>query len=187
MVRGTAKYGAATALLTATVVRQDNGQPVPQGGSVTFYLSGAIVGKTTTDAGGVATLTVALPFGTMAANYPKAVRAEYAGTVGFMSSAGTGPLRVARARLMVKPVDQTVGLRQPNPASGTLELADGSSFVGDDTWDDLDLTRLRFLYSRNYPHSNPSERVGKTYRISAAGVSSPNYDIRYQSGVLTVV
>ncbi|MFN8536513.1 MAG: hypothetical protein U0232_03415 [Thermomicrobiales bacterium] len=41
---------------------------------------------------------------------------------------------------------------------------------------------LRFQYARNPPSTNATEKVGKTYRITAFGVTSSNYDIRYDPG-----
>ena len=49
------------------------------------------------------------------------------------------------------------------------------------------LANLRFQYARNPPSTNATETVGKTYRITAFGVTSSNYDIRYDPGTMTVV
>ena len=104
--------------------------------------------------------------------------------------------------LLIKAIDRTVGLRQPNPPTTPpagcvaqqtvtsacwLQLTPGAAFVNGDDWGDLNLANLRFTYSRNYPSSNTTETVGKVYKISATGFSSANYDLRFQQGNLTVV
>ena len=61
----------------------------------------------------------------------------------------SGPLVVARRLLWVKPVDQTVKLRQPNPTGCTLELTNGSTFVHGDSWASVSTTYLRCTNSRN--------------------------------------
>ena len=135
-----------------------------------------------------------------AGNYT--VEARYDGDPCCLAGTGSGTLTIQRRMLLVQAVDRTVGLYQPNPsttppancrASATatsacwLQLANGSSFVYGQSWSALNLANLRFTYSRNYPSSNASETVGKTYKISATGFSSTNYDLRFQQGTLTVV
>ncbi|MFN8516817.1 MAG: Ig-like domain repeat protein [Thermomicrobiales bacterium] len=194
--RGEATYGDATATLTATVTRVSNGQPVPQGGAVTFTFNGAAY-PATTNAQGVATATVPLPRGQGAGTFAGRVQASYAGNATYSPSSGSGTLIVARRVLWVKPVDRTVGLKQPNPPTTPpagcaptgcwLALSRGSTFAPGESWASLNLAGLRFQYSRNPPGTNATERVGSTYRITAFGLSSTNYDIRYDPGTLTVV
>jgi hypothetical protein len=137
-----------------------------------------------------------------AGNYATAVGASYAGGGNHLATGPTrGPLVVARKVLWLKPTDRTVGLRQPNPPTTPpagcvqqqtptsacwLELATGSSFAPGEGFASLNLSALRCQYNRNPPATNASETVGKTYKITAFGASSMNYDIRYQQGTLTV-
>jgi hypothetical protein len=120
------------------------------------------------------------------------VEASYTGNNCFIADQENGTLRVRRKVLWVKPMNREVGLQQPNPpttptAACWLQLADGSSFAYGQSWSALNLTQLRFTYNRNPPVANASEFVGKTYIITAIGVISSNYDIRYQEATLTVV
>jgi len=196
VARGSATYGDTTATLTATVT--SGGSPVPAGGTVTFTFDGQTY-PATTNAQGVATATVPLPPGTAAGTYPNRVQASYAGAPGYDPSSGSGPLVVGRKVLWLKPVDRNVGLKQPNPPtdphldaancpapSYCLELARGSTFAPGQSWSALNLSVLRFQYARNPPSTNATEKVGKTYRITAFGVTSSNYDIRYDPGTMTV-
>jgi hypothetical protein len=202
-VQGVTTYGDATGSLTATL-RRTNGDGGPVvGATVVFAVNGVPVGGATTNAQGVATLpAAALPAGLNAGSYGTALGASFAGDANHLAASASGPLRVARKVLWVKAQDRTVGLRQPNPPTAPpvgcvaqqtatracwLELANGSTFVNGDDWGDLSLAQLRFTYNRNPPATNASERVGTTYRITAFGVTSQNYDIRYQPGTLTVV
>ncbi len=184
--RGDATYGDATATLTATVTRTSDGKPVAAGGAVTFTFGGHTY-PATTNAQGVATATAPLPTGQAAGTFAGRVHATYAGATAALPSATSGPLVVARRILWVKPVDQTVKLKQPNPTGCVLELANGSAFAPGDSFASLNLTNLRYTTSRNYPSSNAAETVGKTYKLAASGVSSTNYDLRFQQGTLTVV
>lgn len=60
------------------------------------------------------------------------------------------------------------------------------NFVNGDDWADFNLANLRFAYSRS--GSGPAnEQVGAQYRITALGALSTNYDLRYQTGTLTVI
>ena len=215
LVRGDATYGDTDGSLRATL-RRTNGDSGPViGATVIFTLNGNPVcggggqpACPTTDASGLAELAdVAIPAGLGAGSYPGAVGATFGGDTNHLESSSSGPLRVARRIIVVRSVDREVALRQPNPPAAPpadclaaqtptsacwLALAAGSSFAPGDDWGDLGIfpargAGLRFLYSRNYPHSNQTEYVGKTYRISAAGLGSANYDIRYQSGTLKVV
>jgi hypothetical protein len=200
-----ATYGDASVTLTATITSA-NGAPF-SGGTVTFVVkkgnqtiatltSAPVVGPSPT------TVSVTLPLNASheARNYT--IEASYNGTTCAQSASGAGTLQVKRRILYVKPTNRTVGLKQPNPpttppanclASQTptsacwIELANGTSFAYGQSWSALNLANLRFQYSRNPPSTNASEYVGKTYRMTAFGVSSPNYDIRYQEGTLTVV
>lgn len=94
---------------------------------------------------------------------------------------------MVRPIIWVKPADQVVPLHQPNPVLGVADLEIVSGELGEgDTLADF-AANLRFTFSRNYPASNASETVGKTYRISAVGLNVAGYDFRYQIGKLTVV
>jgi hypothetical protein len=209
-VSGHVTYGDTTGSVTATLRRTDgDGNPVA-GATVSFTVNGqAVCGVAgnpacpATNTLGVAMLTgVAFPAGLNAGNHPNVVGASFAGDANHLADDASGPLKVARKILWIKPTDRTVGLKQPNPpttppanclASATatsacwLELADGSAFVNGDDWSALDLGALRFQCSRNPPGTNRTEHVGSTYRITATGVVSRNYDIRYRTGTLTVV
>ncbi len=194
-VRGAVTYGDTTGSVTATLRRTDgDGGPVADA-RVRFAVNGVAVcgggGQPNcpkTNAQGVATLAgVAFPAGLGGGSYPNAVVASFNGDDNHLAAARSGPLVVARRILWVKPVDQTVKLKQPNPTGCTLELANGSAFANGDDFGDLNLSNLRCTTSRNYPSSNASETVGKQYKLSATGVLSTNYDIRYQQGTLTVV
>jgi hypothetical protein len=198
---GTANYGDATATLTATVTVTAGGAPVAAGGTVNFTLFGVPVGSAVTNASGVATLVAPLPPGTNAGTYPNAVHADYLGTPLYEPSSDDGPLQVRRRIIWVKPVDRTVVLKAANPPgnpnldpacpapSRCLELSPtrGSSFAPGESFANLNLAQLRFTYNRNPPMTNATEFVGKTYRITAFGAISSNYDIRYDPGTLTVV
>jgi probable HAF family extracellular repeat protein len=198
-VSGSATYGDATATLTATLTRIDGGGGPVANATITFRFGGVDY-PATTNANGVARISV--PLGSRnAGTYPGAVQATFAGDANLEGSSAAGPLVVGRRILWVKPTDRTVGLKQPNPpttppagclASQTptsacwLDLARGSTLAPGDDWADLNLSQLRFSYNRNPPATNASEYVGKTYRITAFGVVSGNYDVRYDPGTLTV-
>ncbi len=203
--KAVASYGDASVPLTAGVTNPFIG--TLSGGTVTFTVRKGgtirtILTSNPVNGSSPATVTVILPLNVTwdAGNYT--VEARYDGDPCCLAGTGSGTLSIQRRMLWVQAVDRTVGLYQPNPsttppanclASATatsvcwLQLANGSSFVYGQSWSALNLANLRFTYSRNYPSSNASETVGKTYKISATGVFSTNYDIRYQQGTLTVV
>jgi hypothetical protein len=188
--------------LTATITSANGG--ALSGGAVTFVVrqgtqviatlsSGAVVGTSPV------TVSVTLPLNAGHGARSYSVTATYSGNACFATDDGTGTLTVARKILWVKPQDRTVGLHQPNPPTSPhgdpacpapnrcLQITNGSSFAYGQSWSDLNLTQLRFQYNRNPPATNASETVGKVYKITAFGVASTNYDIRYQQGNLTVV
>lgn len=105
--------------------------------------------------------------------------------------AGIGPaeraLAAMRPIVWVRPKPTTVPLHQPNPVLTVddLQITSGTLAPGDTLADFA--ANLRFTFSRNYPVSNASETVGKTYKVSATGLNVGKYDFRYQQGVLTVV
>jgi hypothetical protein len=51
----------------------------------------------------------------------------------------------------------------------------------------LDFTFVRFQYARNPPSTNSVEKVGSSYRMTAYGVNSDHYDVRYLAGTLKVI
>ncbi len=201
----TATYGDGTVTLTATVASA-NGATLT-GGTVTFVVKqGGTVRASLTSGPAVGpspvVVGVTLPLDATWSGGSYTVQASYAGDACFGAARDNGTLKIERQILWVKAIDRAVGLRQPNPLSTPpancvaqatptaacwLELANGTGFVYGQSWANLSLTNLRFTYSRNYPNSNASEYVGKTYKISATGATSANYDIRYQQGTLTVV
>ncbi len=190
----TGTYGSTTGTLTATLKRPYDNKPIANM-TITFKVNGVAVcgggGQPTcpkTNTQGVATLGgQTVPLRNAGSYNDYLIEASFAGDASYLASVGQGKLEIERAILWVKPVDLTVKLKQPNPTGCTLQLANGSTFVADDDWSDLNLTNLRCTNSRNYPNSNSSETVGKTYKISATGATAKNYDIRYQQGTLTVV
>ncbi len=199
-VGATAIYGEPVVALTATLTRTEGTPgPVADGTQVTFTFQGRQTTVGTVN--GVATAT--LPLDQInAGTYRNAVTASFAGDANHLPSTAKGALVLARHVIWVKAIDRTVGFKQPNPtqtppagclaqatatAACWLELANGTGFVYGQSWANLNLTNLRFTYSRNYPNSNASEYVGKTYKISAVGILSTNYDVRYQQGTLTVI
>jgi hypothetical protein len=206
MISGSMQYGGANANLTARLRTVDGDIPVP--GQVLVFTSNgvALCGQVdqqacpTTNASGIATLigTVGNP-GLNVGFRPNALTVEFAGSQYYLPSSGTGNLQIARRILWIKPVDRTVGLRQPNPPtnpnvdpncpapSRCLELANGSTFAPGEGFANVNLANLRFQYNRNPPYTNATETVGKIYRITAFGAASANYDIRYAPGNLTVV
>jgi len=103
----------------------------------------------------------------------------FAGSQYYLPSSGTD-------KLTVKPVDPH---QDPFCSAPTwcLELTSGSTFAPGDDWGDLDLSLLRFQFGRNYPQGTNKEKVGQTYQITAYGVNSQNYDIRYMPGTMKVV
>lgn len=197
-----ASYGNS-ATLTATIANTSPGSTaLVNEGTVNFVVTrGAQTLCTATSAtvgNGSATASCALG-GANAGN--ATITATYSGGPNVLPSADTATLTITRRILWVKPQDRTVGLRQPNPptvppagcaaqatptAACWLELANGSTFAPGDDWSDLNLTQVRFAYSRT--GTGPAnEQVGARYRITALGVLSTNYDVRYQTGTLTVV
>ncbi|MFN8538481.1 MAG: choice-of-anchor Q domain-containing protein [Thermomicrobiales bacterium] len=212
-VRGDMVYGDTTGTAAATLRRSDNQSPVA-GATIVFTVGGvAACGGAAPPAcpasngQGVATLTggrfpAGLNAGTQV-NVP--VCASFAGSTNYLPSGPVcSPLVVARRLLWVKASDRTVVLKQPNPstlppagcqaqatnpafAACGVELANGSTFANGDDWRDLDLSLLRFQYARNPPSTNSVEKVGSTYRVTAFGINVANYDIRYLSGIMTVV
>ncbi len=196
----TGTYGG-TATLSATLTRTSNSNAI-YNELVRFTINGAFVGQARTDATGVAQLNNVSSAGINAGTYPTAIGASHLATTVYGASADTARLTVTRRILWLKASDRTVGLQQPNPAQTPpagcvaqqtatsacwLEVANNTTFAAGDDWADLNLTNLRFTYSRNYPSSNAAETVGKIYKISATGILSTNYDVRYQQGTLTVV
>jgi hypothetical protein len=198
----TATYGDAGVTLTTTVVANAPSAAPVNEGAVTFVVKKGAQTVCTATSGtvsnGNASATCALG-GANAGSYT--VTATYSGGPNVNGSSDTATLQVKRRILWVKPVDRTVGLHQPNPpttppagclAAQTptsacwLELATGSSFAPGDDWFDLNLSVLRFQYERNPPSTNSIEYVGKTYRMTAFGVTSANYEIRYKPGTMTV-
>ncbi|MFN8516914.1 MAG: Ig-like domain repeat protein [Thermomicrobiales bacterium] len=201
----TITYGDAGAVLTATVTSA-NGAALT-GGTVTFVIrqgatvratltSGPVVGASPATASAALTPAANLGAGTYT------VTATYNGTPCFTPSTAAGTLTIQRRTIWVKATDRTVGLRQPNPpttppagcaaqpvssAACWIELANGSTLAPGDDWTKLNLANLRFQYARNPPSTNSVEKVGSTYRITAFGLSSANYDVRYLPGTLTVV
>jgi hypothetical protein len=205
-ISGTMQYGGSSANLTARLRTVDGDIPVP--GQVLIFSANGVdlcggAGQPicpTTNASGIATLTgtVGNP-GLNVGNYAGGLTVTFEGSQYFLPSEGTGNLRVTRKVIFVKPEDREVGLHQPNPPTDPhldpacaapnwcLELAPGSSFAPGDDFGDLDLTLLRFQYERNPPSTNGPEQVGSTYRITAFGVNSQNYSIRYKPGTMTVI
>ncbi|MFN8536194.1 MAG: Ig-like domain-containing protein [Thermomicrobiales bacterium] len=199
----TAPYGAPAANPNATVTNTSPGSTATVNeGTVTFVVK---QGAQT-----ICTLTLPVVGGTASGNCPQgplpvgtyAITASYSGGPNFLPSSDTATLTVARRVIWVKATDRTVGLRQPNPpttppvgcatqpvGSGAcwIELANGSTLAPGDDWPKLNLANLRFQYARNPPSTNSVEKVGSTYRITAFGLSSANYDVRYLPGTLTVV
>ncbi|MFN8540262.1 MAG: Ig-like domain repeat protein [Thermomicrobiales bacterium] len=194
----TATYGDASVTLTARVASGDGA--ALNGGTVTFVVKKGSQVLATLTSGPVSgaspvTVSVTLPLSVVynAGNYT--VEASYSDSV----CSNTGTLTVARKVLWLKPTDRTVALRAANPAtdphgdpacpapSYCLELTRSSGFAYGQSWAALSLASLRFQYARNPPSTNATEYVGKTYRITAFGVSSSNYDIRYDPGTMTVV
>ncbi|MFN8542082.1 MAG: hypothetical protein U0232_31985 [Thermomicrobiales bacterium] len=207
VVEGDATYGDGTATVRARLRRTNGDGGWVVGATVQFKVNGTPICGTistpacpTTDSNGWAQLSNAPLPPINAGTYATALTASFAGDANHNAANKTGPLRIARRILWVKPIDRNVVLRQPNPPtdphldpancpapSYCLELARGSTFgVGND-WSTLNTTVLRFQYARNPPSTNATEYVGKTYRITAFGISSANYDIRYDPGTMTVV
>lgn len=200
-VTGNATYGDSSATLSARLTLNTPGGSPLTGQLVSFTLFGTPVGSATTNAQGVATLAGApLPPGTPSGTARNAVCASFAGTATFAPTGPTcGPLQVARRVLWIKPIDRTVKLKQPNPPTDPrqdpacpaptycLALTRDSSFAYGQSWSALNLSALRSQFSRNPPSTNATEFVGKTYRITAFGVTSSNYDIRYDPGTMTVI
>ncbi|MFN8536777.1 MAG: hypothetical protein U0232_04805 [Thermomicrobiales bacterium] len=204
-VSGTVQYGGTGANLNACLGTVSPIQPGTDlsGKTITFKVGGNVVGTGTTNSAGCATFTgdITNP-GLNAGSYANRVTAEFAGSTYLLPSSGTGTLTVQRRILWVKPVDRTVQLKKANPPtdphqdpancaapSWCLELSAsrGSSFAPGESFANLNLANLRFQYARNPPSTNAAEYVGKTYRITAAGVNNANYDIRYDPGTMTVV
>ncbi len=195
---GATTYGDATAVLHATLKVDGANAPI-SGVPITFTLNSVAVcriGATpaglpscpNTDSQGAARLPDVPIAALGAGKYLNVACANFAGAGDYPPTGpDCGPLTVARRILWVKPVDQTVKLKQPNPTGCTLQLANGSAFLPSDGWGSMNTSNVRCTSSRNYPSSNASETVGKTYKISATGVLSTNYDIRYQQGTLTVI
>lgn len=109
-----------------------------------------------------------------------------------------------RTVIWVQPVEKSVPLHGPNPDSCARDLDAEfqlvrnpqtgvmSEFNEGDTFGSVfgRLTAncgVRFQYARNPPATNPNEKVGATYRMTAFGLSSPEYDVRYTAGILRVV
>ncbi|MFN8542537.1 MAG: MBG domain-containing protein, partial [Thermomicrobiales bacterium] len=199
-VRGTVTYGDTIGSVTARLTTSGGG-PLP-GATVSFTVNGNPAGSATTNAQGVASLSgVTFPAGLNAGtNSNIQICATFAGANDYLGTGPTcGPLVVGRRVLWIKPTDRTVGLKQPNPPADAhgdpaclapsycLELTRGSTFVAGQSWSALNLTNLRFQYARNPPSTNATEYVGKTYRMTAFGAISSNYDLRYDPGTMTVV
>ncbi|MFN8536153.1 MAG: Ig-like domain repeat protein [Thermomicrobiales bacterium] len=198
----TATYGDSGVTLTATVTSV-NGGPLT-GGTVTFVVKKGTQIMATLTSGAVAgaspkSVSVSLPLSAAYDARSYTVEAAYGGNACFNPGQGTGTLTVGRKVLWVKPTDRTVKLKQANPATDPhgdpacpapnycLQLTRDSSFAYGQSWSALNLSVLRFSYSRNPPSTNATEYVGKTYRVTAFGATSGNYDLRYEAGTMTVV
>ncbi|MFN8541128.1 MAG: MBG domain-containing protein [Thermomicrobiales bacterium] len=199
----TAIYGDASVTLSATVSSVNSSALT--GGTVTFVVRQGFTVRATVTSGSAAgaspsTVSVTLPLdGTWGAGTYTIV-ATYSGDHNFNpSTSNTAFLQITRRIIWVKPVDRTVRLKQANPStdphgdpacpapSYCIQLTRNSSFAYGQSWSNLNLSVLRFQYARNPPSTNATEYVGKTYRMTAFGVTSGNYDIRYDPGTLTVV
>lgn len=178
-VSGAATYGG-TATLTATLRRAGGDRPPIIGVSIAFTLGGTAVGSATTDANGVATLAGVALGNRGAGNYAGLIDATFAGDPSQASDAATGTLRVAKAALVLRAVDQTRAVGQDNPPC-RVQLAPGATFVNGDTLASLDLSDL----ACNYGGANRRASAG-TYTITPRAVRSDNYAITYQTGTLTV-
>jgi hypothetical protein len=178
-VSGAATYGG-TATLTATLQRAGDDRPPLAGMTIAFSLGGTSVGSATTDGNGVATLSGVALGRRGAGNYIGLVRASFTGNASLSGDNVTGTLRVAKATLVLRAVNQTRRVGQDNPRC-QVELAPGVSFVNGDTFGALDRSGL----ACDYGGANQRSPAG-LYAIIPRGVRSDDYVITYQNGTLTV-
>ncbi len=201
----TATYGDASVTLKASVNRNATNAPATGpvlSGAVTFTVkkgtatigtvNGAVIN-------GVATATFPLNSSVGAGSYT--FTAVYNGDDCYnaSSAASNGTLTVAKRILWIKPVDQTRTSTQANP--GCSKITDiepyfetngqppvGTSLAYSDTL--ASSARLLSGFSCSYSVANGTTArptpAPSTATISATGVFSDNYDIRYKTGKLTI-
>lgn len=160
-VNGT--YGGDVTL-SATLTRSN--APLA-GRSVTFTLNGTVVGSTTTDAQGVATLTVSLG-AINAGTYPTGVGASFAGDGAYNPSNNTAALTVAKATA-------TLTL---NNLSHTY---DGTAKAATVTTDPTNLSGVTITYDGG----NDAPVNAGSYAVVAA-LNNPNYTAAAVNGTLTI-
>ncbi len=163
----TVRYGTRIEL-SATLLSAST--PVTQR-AVTFAIDGATVGTAITDNTGVARLTA--PHKTRAGEHT--VSAAFPGDELYASSSSTAMLNVVKARLMVTSTNATRHVGAANPEFA----ASYDGLVPEETPTVLD-GALTFATSAT--EASPAG----SYAITASGLSSPNYDISYSDGTLTV-
>jgi hypothetical protein len=190
-VKASATYGDTTAVLTATLKRPDTGKALPDGTVVTFTFRGQTY--TSTTAGGVATKAVPLA-PTNAGTYSGAVQASYAGSASYQAANAGGPLAVAKRILWVKPKNQARAANAANPGClsvNDLELVTpapaGTGLINGDTLAGSVTFASGWGCTYGVTGGTPTKpsKPGN-YTITATGVLSANYDIRYKPGTLTV-
>ncbi len=174
-VSGTSTYGG-TATLTATLT--SDGEP-ESGQTVNFIVTvnGQVtsVGSATTDSNGLATLEGVDESTLGAGTYSDVISAGLAGAPGDAGVTGSGSLTVSPAPLLITADSQSVLYGAPLPNL----TASYSGFVNGDTAASLSTP---VTLSTEASSLSP---IG-TYAIEASGATSADYQISFQSGVLTI-
>ncbi|HET8782000.1 MAG TPA: kelch repeat-containing protein, partial [Pyrinomonadaceae bacterium] len=184
VANATATYGDASVTLNATVTPASG--PAVNSGSVTFTVKQGptTIGVATTDTtvvAGAASVSYALPAGTVAGPYT--IEASYSGATGFNASAGTGTLTINKKELTITAADKTKTYGDAVVFDETTPSVDFSvvGLVNSDTVASITLTSAGAAATATV--------AGSPYAIipsDAVGTGLTNYDIAYVNGSLTV-
>ena len=164
-------YGG-TANLSATLT--DGISPL-SGRTINFSLNGNGVGSAVTDGSGGASLPNASLAGINAGDYPTGVSASFAGDPPYLSSNATNSLHVDKAPLSIKADDKTRQQCAPDPPFTVTY----TSFVSGEGPGVLGGTL-------SFATPGASSEVVGPYPIIPSGLTSSNYDITFENGVLTI-
>ncbi|MCX6712378.1 MAG: YDG domain-containing protein, partial [Candidatus Vogelbacteria bacterium] len=136
-------YGATTSL-TSTL------SPALAGKTISFSLNGSLIGSTTTDSGGVATLSNASLIGINVGDYPAGISASFAGDGDGLASSDTASLTVDKRDITVTAVadskiydGEVISVKIPTITSGNLVGTDSVTWA--QTFDDKNVGTSKIL------------------------------------------
>jgi hypothetical protein len=166
-----AHYGGTTTL-TATLM---NGSVGLGCRIVNFSLNGEAVGSALTDPSGIATLPNASLGSIGAGNYPQGVRADFAAAGLLTASSGTTVLEVSKVSLNVTADDKS-------KAYGAELPAFSAHYDGFVLGEGPNVLEGMLTFATPATQNSP----GGPYAITPYGLTSNNYDIKFNDGTLTI-